>query len=50
LLAATITVPESVYDTPEATSTFFATLLDRLPPADRRAFLRALQTLDPASS
>ena len=27
-----------------------ATLLDRLPPADRRAFLRALQTLDPASS
>ena len=30
LLAATITVPESVYDTPAATSNFFATLLTRL--------------------
>ena len=30
VLAATITVPETVYDTPEATSTFFATLLGRL--------------------
>jgi putative ABC transport system permease protein len=30
LLAATVTVPESVYDTPAATSTFFATLLDRI--------------------
>jgi putative ABC transport system permease protein len=30
VLTATITVPESVYATPQATSTFFATLLDRL--------------------
>ena len=30
VLAATITVPESVYDTPVATSAFFATLLDRM--------------------
>jgi putative ABC transport system permease protein len=30
LLAATITVPDTVYDTPEATSTFFATLLARI--------------------
>jgi putative ABC transport system permease protein len=30
LLAATITVPDTVYDTPEATSNFYATLLTRM--------------------
>jgi predicted permease len=30
LLAATITVPDTIYNTPEATSTFYATLLARM--------------------